>query len=115
MKSPDYISVYHKLAAEPTEKMDSFILDVIILSELHQRPAARCVEDIVVYDYQAAKKAPLKPFMVSTFQETWRLQQEAKKRNSDRVKALLDEVRALEQESWDRADAVEDLGVAGGQ
>lgn len=113
MKWPDHISVYHKLAAEPTAETDSFVLDVVILSELHQRPAARCVEDIVVYDYQAAKKAPLLPFMVDAFRKTWKLQEEAKKANSDKVRALLDEVRALEQESWDRPDAVEDMGVAG--
>jgi hypothetical protein len=113
MKWPDHISVYHKLASEPTAETDSFVLDVVIMSELQQRPAARCVEDIVVYDYQAAKKAPLLPFMVDAFRKTWKLQQEAKKANSDKVRALLDEVRALEQESWDRADAVEDLGSAG--
>lgn len=112
MKWPDHISVYHKLAAEPTAETDSFILDVVILSELHQRPSARCVEDIVVYDYRAAKKAPLLPFMVEAFRETWKLQQEARRTNSDKVRSLLNEVRALEQESWDRPDAVEDMGVA---
>lgn len=52
MAWPDRISVYHKLRAAPTASTDSFILDVLILSERHQRPAARCVEDIVVYDYR---------------------------------------------------------------
>ena len=91
---------------------DSFVLDVLILSELHQRPAARCVEDIVVYDYQKGKKIPLQPFMADAFRETWRLQEEAKKRNSERVNGLLDRVRTLEKDTWDRADAVEDLGSA---
>lgn len=113
MTWPDHISVYHKLASQPTKETDSFILDVLILSERHQRPAARCVEDIVVYDYKKGKKAPLKPFMVEAFQETWRLQEEAKKKNSDRVRRLLDQVRRLEQGSWDRPDAKEDLGSAG--
>ncbi|KAH0382615.1 hypothetical protein KCU92_g6101, partial [Aureobasidium melanogenum] len=113
MKWPDHISVYHKLASEPTAETDSFILDVIIMSELQQRPAARCVEDIVVYDYRVGKKAPLLPFMVDAFRETWKLQEEAKKENSEKVRQLLAEVRALEKETWDRADAVEDMGVAG--
>lgn len=113
MKWPDHISVYHKLASEPTAETDSFILDVIIMSELQQRPAARCVEDIVVYDYRVGKKAPLLPFMVDAFRETWKLQEEAKKENSEKVRRLLEEVRALEKETWDRPDAVEDMGVAG--
>ncbi|KAF4556330.1 Hypothetical protein D9617_1g082060 [Elsinoe fawcettii] len=111
MKYPDRVTVYHKLASQPTTETESFILDVLILSELHQRPAARCVEDIVVYDYQKAKKAPLKPFMVDAFRETWRLQEEAKKANSNRVLDLLERVRNLEQETWDRPDAVEDMGT----
>lgn len=112
MTWPDHISVYHKLGQEPHADTDSFILDVLILSERHQRPAARCVEDIVVYDYKRAKKTPLEPFMVDTFRETWRLQQEAKQRYSDRVRELLERVKQLEQQSWDRPDAKEDLGSA---
>ncbi|KAG8630275.1 hypothetical protein KVT40_001894 [Elsinoe batatas] len=110
MTYPDRVTVYHKLATEPTSATDSFVLDVLILSELHQRPAARCVEDIVVYDYQKAKKAPLKPFMVDAFRETWRLQEEAKVSNSERVHDLLKRVRSLEQETWDRSNAVENMG-----
>ena len=109
---PDHVTVFHKLATEPTAESDSFVLDVLIMSELHQRPAARCVEDIVVYDYKKGKKTPLRPFMLNAFRDTWRLQEEAKKANSDRVNSLLDRVRALEKESWDRSDAVEDLGSA---
>lgn len=113
MTWPDHISVYHKLASEPTAETDSFVLDVVIMSELQQRPAARCVEDIVVYDYRAGKKAPLLPFMVDAFRKTWELQEAAKKENSEKVRQLLEEVRALETETWDRPDAVEDMGAAG--
>ncbi|KAI7460816.1 hypothetical protein KC351_g17092 [Hortaea werneckii] len=110
MKWPDNISVYHKLRAEPTTGTDSFILDVLIMSELHQRPAARCIEDIVVYDYTVGKKTALRPFMLDVFKDTWQLQEEAKRKNSARVYGLLDRVRQLEQDSWDRKDAVEDMG-----
>ena len=112
MTWPDHVSVYHKLAQQPGDETDSFVLDVLILSERHQRPAARCFEDIVVYDYKQGQKAPLRPFMVDAFRETWRLQEEAKKANSAKVKSLLDKVRQLEKDSWDRADAKEDLGSA---
>lgn len=112
MTWPDHISVYHKLRSLPSSSTDSFILDVVILSELHQRPAARCVEDIVVYDYRQAKKTPLRPFMVDKFRETFDLQLQAKEENCARVKGLIDRVRSLEELSWDRPDAQEDMGNA---
>jgi hypothetical protein len=112
MKWPDRVSIYHKLRSEPTEGTESFILDVLIMSERQQRPAARCIEDVVVYDYRIGKKTPLKPFMLRVFRETWRLQEEAKAVYSQRVVGLLGRVRHFEKESWDRADAVEDLGSA---
>lgn len=106
------ITVLHKLRNNPTENIDHFILDVLILSEAQRRPAARCIEDIVVYDYRTAKKSPLPPFMVQRFQETFKLQEETKEKNSNRVRVLLDRVRELEKSSWDRPDAKEDFGSA---
>ncbi|KAL1799949.1 hypothetical protein ACET3X_000291 [Alternaria dauci] len=112
MKWPDRITVLHKLRDNPSENSDHFILDVMILSEAQRRPAARCVEDIVTYDYRTAKKSPLPPFMMKKLQETFNLQEEAKERNSNRVRVLLDRVRELEKSSWDRPDAKEDFGGA---
>jgi hypothetical protein len=113
MKYPDHISVYHRLHSEPTEVSDAFVLDVIILSELHQRPAARLFEDCALYDYKLGKKTTMMPWMVDVLRETWRLQQKAKMVNSARVSNLLDQVRRLEKESWDHKDAIEDLGSTG--
>ena len=107
MKYPDHISVYHKLGKEPTDGTDAFPFDVVIISELHQRIAARVTEDVVYYDYRIGKKATLRPFMVNVLRETWRLQEEAKRANSERVSGLLDRVRRLEVESWDKEGAVE--------
>lgn len=115
MAWPDRVTVYHKLGQRPTENTDSFVLDVLILSEKHQRPAARCVEDLVVYDYRKGKKTPLPPFMLDRFLETFELQEEAKEKYGDMANELLERVRALEQSSWDRPDAREDLGTARGQ
>lgn len=98
------------MRSEPKPDADHFILDVVILSEVHRRPAARCVEDIVIYDYRAAKKAPLKPFMLEKFKETWQLQEQAKQTYSKRITDLLGRVQDLEKGSWDRPDAVEDVG-----
>ncbi|KAF1843800.1 uncharacterized protein K460DRAFT_368657 [Cucurbitaria berberidis CBS 394.84] len=115
MKWPDRVTVLHKLRNKPTTDTDHFILDVLILSEVHRRAAARCIEDIVVYDYQKAQKCRLKPFMVDKFRETFELQEQAKEKCRIRVKTLLDRVRQLEKGSWDRADAEEDMGGAGKQ
>ncbi|KAJ4384494.1 hypothetical protein N0V86_000093 [Didymella sp. IMI 355093] len=113
MKWPDRITVLHKLRNKPEQGTDHFILDVLILSEAQRRAAARCVEDIVVYDYRTAKKSPLPSFMIDKFKQTFELQEEAKEKNSARVRTLLERVRELERSSWDRLDAVEDFGSAG--
>ena len=110
MNWPDQISVYHKLSSPSTSSTDSFILDVLILSERHQRVAARCVEDIVVYDYKHANKIPLRPFMLDQFKATWDAQEHTKSKNEFQVEQLVKQVRKLEKESWDKEGAQEDLG-----
>jgi hypothetical protein len=104
------ITVLHKLRTKPTSTSDSFVLDVLILSEAHRRPAARCVEDIVVYDYKLGKKSVMPPFMLEKFQQTFEMQEQAKEKYSARVTNLLERVERLEKESWDREGAVEDMG-----
>lgn len=89
------------------------MLDVLIMSERQQRPAARCVEDIVVYDYRVGRKTALEPFMIAMLQDTWRLQEDARRVYGARVVGLLERVRLLELETWDREGAVEDMGDAG--
>lgn len=114
MTWPDHISVYHKLRNSPSSgDPSSFILDVVILSHKYQRPAARCVEDIVIYDYMAARKTELKPWMRDEFEDTFRLQEEEKGACLEEARILEEKVRKLERESWDREGAVEDLGQAG--
>ena len=110
MTWPDRISVYHKLTSRPTESTDAMVLDVMILSEVRQRPAARCFEDCVVYDYRKGRKASVPSWMLDQFQKTWELQELAKSENSRKVVSLLDRVAALEKKSWDRPDAKEDIG-----
>jgi Thioesterase-like superfamily len=110
MTWPDRISVFHKLRARPDGTTESIILDVMILSETKQRPAARCLEDVVVYDYLASKKTQLPTFMLDQFQRAYDLQEAAKAENGQKISSLLDRVREIERDSWDRADAQEDFG-----
>jgi len=112
MTWPDRISVYHKLRSNPDKSSSSLVLDVTILSESRQRVAARCLEDVVVYDYKQGKKTTLAPFMLEQFRKTFELQEKARKENSAKVNSILDRVRVLEQQTWDRADAKEDFGSA---
>ncbi|KFY49377.1 hypothetical protein V495_00619 [Pseudogymnoascus sp. VKM F-4514 (FW-929)] len=107
---PDKVSVFHKLRKLPTAGESSFVLDAMILSEREQRPAARCLEDIVVYDYRVGKKITLRPFMLAGFEKLYQEQEEARETNTRRVHKILEDVRQLEKDSWDRADAKEDLG-----
>jgi hypothetical protein len=101
MKWPDKISVYHKLAHDPSSPVSapsSFELHVMIMSEARQRPAARCHEDIVTYDYNLGRKTPeLPPFMVEQFRIMWEQQEEAKRTWQQRILDIENQVRALER------------------
>jgi acyl-CoA thioesterase FadM len=112
MTYPDRICVYHKLRSRPTESTESMLLDVMILSELRQRPAARCLEDVVVYHYPSAKKSPLAPFMLEQFRDTFDLQEAAKRDSQAKIRSIEQRVRKLETQSWDRPDAKEDFGTS---
>ncbi len=112
MTWPDRISVYHKLRSCPDAETTSLMLDVLILSENRQRPAARCLEDVVVYDYNLGKKSAMEPFMVEELKKTFELQEAAKRENHAKVQRIEEQVRHLEKQSWDRPDAKEDLGSA---
>lgn len=107
MTWPDRITVCHKLRERPDERTESMVLDVVILSERMQRPAARCLEDVVVYDYKVGRKSGMPGFMLEQFKRVWELQEEEKKASSRNVEELLKEVRELEKGSWDREGAVE--------
>lgn len=61
---------------------------MIILSHDHQRPAARCFEDVVVYDYRTAKKANLQPFMVDEFSAAYDLQEATKRKAIEEITKL---------------------------
>ncbi|OAQ80848.1 thioesterase superfamily protein [Purpureocillium lilacinum] len=87
---PDQVTVIHKLSVKPDYGADSVILEAVILSEQHKRIAARCFEDIAVYDYQAAKRAPLKDFMVDELRKVYDLQ-EKNKAEMDKLAAAIEE------------------------
>jgi hypothetical protein len=112
MTSPDTVSVYHKLRIRPEASHTSLFLDCIILSHRHRRVAARTAEEVAIYDYRAARKTALPGFALDVFRDTWRRQEEQTEWARKRIWGLLGDVERLEKETWDREDAVEDLGAA---
>lgn len=116
MESPDKITVYQKLIPDPSRHLSAqsaFRLEVMILSEAHQRPAARCFEDIVIYDYKKNRKTVnIPPFVMEQFETMWKQQEQDEVNWRQRIADIENRVRNLELGSWDRADAVEDNGSA---
>lgn len=113
---PDKITVYHKLVHNPSSSLSSesaFEHQVIILSEARQRPAARCHEENVIYDYNKQRKTPSIPsFIMDQLENTWAMQEQTKGNWRQQILNIEKRVRELETRSWDREDAVEDLGSA---
>ncbi len=113
MTYPDRISVYHKLREAPAPTpATSLALDCVILSHRHRRVSARAFEDVVVYDYREARKTAMPQFMQDVLSRIWHLQQEETRRARARIWELVGAVEALEKETWDQPDAVEDMGAA---
>ncbi|KAI0405255.1 thioesterase-like superfamily-domain-containing protein [Xylaria palmicola] len=112
MTAPDTISVYHRLRTRPEATDTSLILDCVVLSHRHRRVAARTFEDVAIYDYRAAGKTVLPGFMLDVLRDTWARQEEQAERSRAKIWALLRDVEGLEKETWNREDAVEDLGAA---
>ncbi|KAI0157783.1 thioesterase-like superfamily-domain-containing protein [Xylariaceae sp. FL1272] len=110
---PDTFSAYHKLSIKPEREHTSLFLEGIIFSHRHQRVAARLTEDITIYDYQKGVKTTLPTFTLGPLDVTWYNQEEAIIEARRKISMLLEDVRDLERETWDREDAVEDLGGAG--
>lgn len=115
MTYPDRVSVYHKLRYPPSAQPSptSLLLDAIVLSHKHRRASASTEEDVVIYDYRVAEKTEMLPFMKDVLEDTYRQQEEEKVRARARIWELIMTVEKLERETWDRPDAVEDLGGAG--
>ena len=70
----------HKLIRKPTAESTSLDLECVILSHDHRRAAARCVEDIVVYDYKRARKTAVPGFMGEVLGRYFERQEETRRR-----------------------------------
>ncbi|OAQ70805.1 thioesterase superfamily protein [Pochonia chlamydosporia 170] len=96
---PDKITVIHKLAQRPTHTSDSIFLAAVIYSEAHKRVAARCFEDIAIYNYRAGKRATLKGFMVDELQKIYDLQEKSRLEVDEKVNELEQGVKMIEEKA----------------
>ncbi|CRK42403.1 hypothetical protein BN1723_000812 [Verticillium longisporum] len=96
MAYPDQVTVVYKLAEKPTYTSDHLKLDALLLSEQHRRVAARCIEEVTIYDYRAAKKAVLPPHMVDRLAETFELQEEARREFDERANGVIKAIQEIE-------------------
>ncbi|RKL28322.1 hypothetical protein BFJ72_g12553 [Fusarium proliferatum] len=96
LEFPDHITVLYKLLEAPTNESTSLKMEAWILSEQYRRLAARCIDDTAIYDYTAAKKTVLKPFMVEKFQQTFSMQQANQKKYTDQAKQAIEAARELQ-------------------
>ena len=100
MRYPDRVSVFHKLSTPVRGEDDAFVLDVAIVSEKHVRVSAKCVEDIVLYDYRTARKAKLAqlPFVLRAFEDTRQAQQEEAQNRLAQRRRLTEALQRIEAE-----------------
>ncbi|KAF6810763.1 4-hydroxybenzoyl-thioesterase [Colletotrichum plurivorum] len=97
MAYPDNVTVLHKLTSKPDHGSDYILLEALLISHRFRRPAARCFEDIVVYDYKTAKRTALKPYMVDKLRETYDAQDRCRAETEERVRELVGVVDRLER------------------
>jgi acyl-CoA thioesterase FadM len=96
---PDRITVLHKIQPLQENNPDNFTLEVIILSEKHRRVAARCVEDIVIYDYKAGSKAPMPEWVYQVMVEVQNEQTEWQKKCLARLQELDKAISTIETQN----------------
>lgn len=96
MTFPDQVTVLHKLVTKPDSTSDRVLMEAVAYSHKHKRAAARFFEDIAVYDYRAAKKAPLKPFMVQEMQAMYELQDQRRQQTEQKVQEILQSMDELQ-------------------
>ncbi len=63
-----------------------------------------------MYDYKAGKKIELRPFMMKAFENTWKEQEDTKKRVETTIRDIENRVASIEAATWNKVGAVEDMG-----
>ena len=112
MTWPHPMSVYHNLYSSPLAASNSIQIGVLVLSDRHQRPAARWVEDLIFNNYADGRKSELENSMFIALQDAWVEQEKNRAQSEKRIRELMIRLTKLEKESWDQEGAQEDMGDA---
>lgn len=109
---PDHFTIYHRLKEPVSENASptKILFSSLLLSTAAQRPSARIQEEIVVFDYRIQKSARLPEHMLNVLRARWEEQEQTKARWEKRAKQLEEMVEGLENKSWNKQGAVEDVG-----
>ncbi|CAI6096530.1 unnamed protein product [Clonostachys chloroleuca] len=89
---PDNITVLHRLVNRPDKDTEKILMEAVIISNEKQRVAARCYEELVVYDYRIGQRTNLRPFMVEALQETYDLQEKNRGKTTTHVLKLQESI-----------------------
>lgn len=96
---PDRVTVLHKIQPLKESNPENFTLEVVILSEKNRRVAAKCLEDIVIYDYKVGGKAPMPDFLYQILLQVQNEQTEWQKKCLSRLQELDRAVSEIEQQN----------------
>ncbi|MCJ1382825.1 hypothetical protein MMC17_005938 [Xylographa soralifera] len=109
---PNHFTIYHRLTEHVSESASPtrLLLSSLLLSTATQRPSARIQEEIVIFDYRTQKSARLPEHMQDMLRLRWEEQERTKLMWGNRAKQVEEMVEGLENESWNRRGAVEDMG-----
>ncbi|KFA49935.1 hypothetical protein S40293_01231 [Stachybotrys chartarum IBT 40293] len=86
---PDQINVVYKLTQAPKADSTSLFLEAAIYSSRNRRLAAKCYEELVVYNYRKAERATLPSWLYAGLRDVWNMQGEAVEWAEKEIRELL--------------------------
>jgi hypothetical protein len=86
---PDQINVVYKLTQAPKADSTSLFLEAAIYSSRNRRLAAKCYEELVVYNYRKAERATLPSWLYAGLRDVWNMQGEAIEWAEKEIRELL--------------------------
>ncbi|KAI6374298.1 hypothetical protein MCOR25_003243 [Pyricularia grisea] len=118
---PDTLNAYHKVIKLPdgpgegdAATRSSMTLGCVIMSKKQRRIVATVTEKVLFYDYRTEKKTDAPEFALEVLRRACSDAAGAMAEAAGRIQQFREAVERLEAESWNREDAVEDMGSAKG-
>jgi len=111
---PNHFTIYHRLSqpVSLTESPTRLLFSALLLSTGAQRPSARFEEEDIIFDYRTQKSARLPDHMLDMLRLRWEAQEKARRVWQARANEIEEAITDLENATWNKNGAVEDMGVA---